>query len=108
MAVKVLIPTPLRVYAGRREAVSVDGNTVQEVLANLTSEFKDLRRHLYTDDGRLRTFVNVYVNDEDIRYLDKENTGVRESDVVSIVPSSAGGAPGQATNASETARATTP
>ena len=91
MPAKVLIPTPLRQYTARREAVEVEGQTVSEVLANLTTQYTDLRKHLYNDDGRLRSFVNVYVNDEDIRYLGKENTGVKETDVISIVPSIAGG-----------------
>ena len=65
--------------------------TVGELITQLVTRYTDLRRHLYTDDGKLRSFVNVYVNDEDIRYLDKENTPVKENDVVSIVPSIAGG-----------------
>src|SRR5215831_6692443 len=64
---KVHIPTPLRQYAGKNATVSVKGATVAEALANLTAQYGDLRRHLYTDDGKLRAFVNVYVNDEDIR-----------------------------------------
>jgi adenylyltransferase/sulfurtransferase len=60
-------------------------------LNSLTSAHPDLRRHLYTEEGKLRAFVNVYVNDEDIRYLQKENTPVKEGDTVSIVPSIAGG-----------------
>ena len=75
MPAKVLIPTPLRQYTERQETVEVAGQTVNEVLANLTTQYGDLRKHLFTDEGRLRSFVNVYVNDEDIRYLGKENTG---------------------------------
>ena len=88
---KVHIPTPLRQYAGKNATVSVKGSTVAEALANLTAQYGDLRRHLYTDDGKLRAFVNVYVNDEDIRYLQKENTPTKEGDSISIVPSIAGG-----------------
>ncbi len=95
MPAKVMIPTPLRQYTGRQDAIEVEGRTVSEVLTNLTARYGDLRKHLYTDDGKLRSFVNVYVNDEDIRYLNKENTGIKENDVVSIVPSIAGGAPVQ-------------
>jgi adenylyltransferase/sulfurtransferase len=91
MAVKVIIPTPLRVYAGKRDSAEVKAGTVGEALAQLTTEFADLRKHLFTDDGKLRSFVNVYVNDEDIRYLAKENTPTKDGDVVSIVPSIAGG-----------------
>jgi adenylyltransferase/sulfurtransferase len=91
MANKVLIPTPLRPYTDKLEEVAVDGATVGELLANLTSRYGELKRHLYTDEGRLRNFVNVYVNDDDIRYLEKEQTRVEDGDIVSIIPSVAGG-----------------
>jgi molybdopterin/thiamine biosynthesis adenylyltransferase/rhodanese-related sulfurtransferase/molybdopterin converting factor small subunit len=91
MANKILIPTPLRPYADKQEAVEVDGQTVGEMLANLTSRYSDLRKHLYTDDGKLRSFVNVYVNDDDIRYLEREKTTVKPGDTISIIPSVAGG-----------------
>jgi molybdopterin converting factor small subunit len=91
MAVKVVIPTPLRPYAGKKDAVEIDARTVGEALAGLTSQFADLRKHLFNDEGKLRSFVNVYVNDEDIRFLEKDATPVKESDVISIVPSIAGG-----------------
>ena len=91
MSVKVMIPTPLRVYAGKRESADVAAATVGEALAQLTTQFGDLRKHLFTEDGKLRSFVNVYVNDEDIRYLAKENTPTKDGDTVSIVPSIAGG-----------------
>jgi molybdopterin converting factor small subunit len=89
---KILIPTPLRQYVDKKDSVNVTGQTAGEVLASLTSQFPDLRRHLYNDEGRLRSFVNVYVNDEDIRYSGKDATPVKEGDTVSIVPSVAGGA----------------
>ena len=66
--------------------------TVGEALTALTGQFSELKKHLFADDGRLRSFVNVYVNDEDIRYLQKDQTSVREGDTISIVPSIAGGA----------------
>src|SRR5271156_3184616 len=91
MPVKVMIPTPLRAYAGKQESVELQAATVGEALSALTSRFTELRKHLYSDDGRLRSFVNVYVNDEDIRYLQKDQTSVREGDTISIVPSIAGG-----------------
>jgi sulfur-carrier protein adenylyltransferase/sulfurtransferase len=93
MAHRVLIPTPLRPYTGQQDAVEVDGTTVGELLASLTTRYGDLRKHLYSDDGKLRSFVNVYVNDDDIRYLEREATALKAGDVVSIVPSVAGGAP---------------
>jgi sulfur-carrier protein adenylyltransferase/sulfurtransferase len=96
---KVLIPTPLRQYAGKQDAVELTGSTVGEVLGALTSEHTELRRHLYNDEGKLRSFVNVYLNDEDIRYMQKDATPVKDGDTISIVPSIAGGSvatlPGQ-------------
>jgi adenylyltransferase/sulfurtransferase len=91
MAVKVMIPTPLRPFAGRQAAIDVEGQTVGEALDALTSQFGDLRRHLYADGGRLRSFVNVYVNEEDIRDLQKDQTPLRDGDTITIVPSIAGG-----------------
>jgi adenylyltransferase/sulfurtransferase len=91
MSHKVLIPTPLRIYAGRQDVVEADGQTVGELLTNLTTKYADLRGHLYTEDGKLRSFVNVYINDDDIRYLQKEDTPLRPGDTVSIIPSVAGG-----------------
>src|SRR4029450_6409231 len=87
------IPTPLRPFTDKREAVEVTGATVGELLADLTKKYEGLRKHLYTDQGKLRNFVNVYLNDEDIRYLQKEETPVKAGDSLSIVPSVAGGAP---------------
>lgn len=91
---QIHIPTPLRSYTGKQPIVDVNAATVAEALSRLTSQFPELRRHLYTDEGKLRAFVNVYLNDEDIRYLDrKENAAVKASDSLSIVPSIAGGLP---------------
>ena len=87
------IPTPLRPFTDKKESVEVSGATVGELLADLTKKHDGLRKHLYADDGRLRNFVNVYLNDEDIRYLQKELTPVKPGDSLSIVPSVAGGAP---------------
>ena len=89
---KVLIPTPLRQYAGKQDTVDLSGATVGEVLHGLTSQYSDLRKHLYNDEGKLRSYVNVYLNDEDIRYLQKESSAVKDGDTISIVPSIAGGA----------------
>ena len=88
---RIMIPTPLRQYADKKDAVEVKAGTVGEALSGLTARHPELRKHLYTDDGRLRAFVNVYLNDEDIRYLGKEQTPVNEGDTLSIVPSIAGG-----------------
>ena len=88
---KIHIPTPLRQYAGKQAAVDVKAGTVADALSDLVAQHPDLRRHLYTDDGKLRAFVNVYLNDEDVRYLQKDATAVKDSDTISIVPSIAGG-----------------
>ena len=91
MLVKVIIPTPLRVYAGKRDSAEFPARTVGEALGHLTAEYTDLRKHLFTEEGKLRSFVNVYVNDEDIRYLSEENTPTKDGDTISIIPSIAGG-----------------
>jgi len=91
MAVKLEIPTALRAFANKQSSVEFDAATVGEALKRLTSTYADLAKHLYTDDGRIRSFVNIYVNDEDIRYLQKENTPIKDGDTISIVPSIAGG-----------------
>ena len=96
MAVKVMIPTPLRAYTDKLEAIELEGNTVAELLSNLAERYEPLKKHLFNDEGKLRNFVNVYVNDEDVRYLSREETPLKDSDVVSIVPSIAGGATGTA------------
>jgi adenylyltransferase/sulfurtransferase len=88
---KIHIPTPLRQYAGKQPAVEVKGSTVGEALNGLVAKHPDLRRHLYTEEGKLRAFVNVYLNDEDVRYLQKDATAVEDGDNISIVPSIAGG-----------------
>src|SRR5689334_3625159 len=91
MATKILIPTPLRPFTDKKDAVEANGNTVGELLADLTTKHSGLKAHLYNDQGKLRSFVNVYLNDEDIRYLQKEQTPVNADDTVSIIPSVAGG-----------------
>lgn len=88
---KVLIPTPLRQYVEKKDTVEAAGATVGEVLASLTTAHPDLRKQIFSDEGKLRSFVNVYLNDEDIRYLDKDKTAVADADTLSIVPSIAGG-----------------
>ncbi len=88
---KILIPTPLRQYTGKLSQVDAPGNTVAAVLDALTAQHADLRKHLYNDAGALRSYVNIYVNDEDIRYLQKSETPVTDADTLTIVPSIAGG-----------------
>jgi sulfur-carrier protein adenylyltransferase/sulfurtransferase len=93
---KVLIPTPLRQFAGKQDSVELAGSTVGEVLSALTAQFPDLKKQIFNDEGKLRSFVNVYLNDEDIRYLKKNDTPVAPGDTLSIVPSIAGGSTGVA------------
>src|SRR5882757_3126121 len=88
---KILIPTPLRQFAGKNDTVEVSGATVGEALGALTTQYAELKKHLYNDAGQLRSFVNVYLNDEDIRYMSKEATPLETNDTISIVPSIAGG-----------------
>ena len=93
MATKILIPTPLRPFTDKLDAVEVDGANIAELLQNLTTKYGGLKQHLYSPDGKLRSFVNIYVNDDDIRYLQKDQTPIKSGDTVSIIPSVAGGAP---------------
>ncbi len=86
------IPTPLRVYTANQSAVAVDANTVTEAVSALLAQYPEFKKHLYTPDGKLRSFVNLYLNDEDVRYLpQREETAVQNSDTLSIIPSIAGG-----------------
>ena len=91
MAHTVHIPTPLRQYTDKLDAVQAEGATVGDLLANLTTTYPELKKHLYNEQGKLRHFVNIYVNDEDIRYLQKEQTPLDGTATISIIPSVAGG-----------------
>src|SRR5436309_12397102 len=95
----ILIPAPLPPYTDKQDAVEANGSTIGELLADLTRKHSGLKAHLYNDQGRLRSFVNVYLNDEDIRYLQKEQTPVSPGDTVSIIPSVAGGVGGRSESA---------
>jgi molybdopterin synthase sulfur carrier subunit len=89
---KIHIPTPLRAYTGGNETVSVSGNTVSAALEQLVTEHQAMRQHLFSPEGKLRSFVNLYLNDDDIRYLPgKEETAVTDADELTIIPSIAGG-----------------
>ena len=91
MATRILIPTPLRPYTDKKDAVDASGTTVGELLTDLTTKHAGLKAHLYNEQGKLRSFVNVYINDEDIRYLQSLDTPVKAGDVVSVLPALAGG-----------------
>jgi adenylyltransferase/sulfurtransferase len=92
MPVSIHIPTPLRPFTDKLDVVQASGATVAEVLQDLTTRYGGLKQHLYAPDGRLRSFVNIYIGDEDIRYLQKEGTPVKDGQTISIIPSVAGGA----------------
>ena len=88
----IFIPTPLRPYAGGQPQVEIQASTIAEALKNLTGSHPGLKNHLFTSEGKLRAFVNLYLNDEDVRYLpEKENSQVSGKDTLSIIPSIAGG-----------------
>jgi molybdopterin synthase sulfur carrier subunit len=87
----VRIPTPLRKLTNDVEVVQTAGSNVGEVIENLEQAFPGLKERLCDDQGNVRRFVNVFVNDEDIRFLDEKATVVKESDEISIVPAIAGG-----------------
>ncbi len=89
---KILIPTALRQFTGQQDSVEVTGGTVGEALSALTTQYPNIKKNLFTDEGKLRSFVNVYVDDEDIRYMDKDATKLEGNETISIIPSIAGGA----------------
>lgn len=93
MTMTIFIPTPLRSYAGGKDEVKVAGATISEALDTLTQSHPELRKHLFTSEGKIRSFVNLYLNDEDVRYLPaREQSKVSSGDTLSIIPSIAGGA----------------
>ena len=91
MSITIHIPTPLRSYTDSQASVEVEGANVAEALAALTNRYTELTKHLRDEQGRLRSFVNVYLGDEDIRYLEGESTSVADGAELIIVPSIAGG-----------------
>lgn len=92
MSVTVQIPTPLRRFTSEQGEIHVDAATVGQALRGVVGQHPDLERHLYKEDGTLRSFVNVFLNDDDVRYLERESTPVKAGDVLTIIPSIAGGA----------------
>lgn len=87
----VIIPTPLRKFTNNTARVNVEANNIQGIIDELTLNFPDLKKHLLDEKSKLRSFVNVFVGDEDIRNLQQEQTAVKEDTLVSIVPAIAGG-----------------
>jgi molybdopterin synthase sulfur carrier subunit len=91
MALKVRIPTPLRKITNGKDEVTAEGKTVKEVIEDLEKNYPGLRERICEEDGSLRRFVNVYLNDEDIRFKDNVQTEVKDTDEISIIPAIAGG-----------------
>jgi len=91
MSVKVRIPTPLQKITKDQAEVTASGTTISEVLSSLDEQYTGMKGRLYDDSGNLRRFINFYLNDEDIRFLDGDKTVVKDGDEVSIVPAIAGG-----------------
>jgi len=91
MPVQVLIPTPLQKFTNEEASVQIDANTVDSLIDGLDSRYPGLKSRLCDESGKLRRFLNVYVNSEDIRFLDNQSTPLSDGDEVSIVPAVAGG-----------------
>ena len=91
MAVNVLIPTPLRKFTHNNETVTVEAGTVASLIEELEQQYPGIKKSLTDDSGELRRFVNIYVNEEDIRFLEGKETPINAGDAVSIVPAIAGG-----------------
>jgi molybdopterin synthase sulfur carrier subunit len=91
MAIKVRIPTPLQKLTANQGEISASGLTLKEVLADLEKQFPGMKERLYDDKGGLRRFINFYVNNEDVRFMNGETTALKDGDEVSIVPAIAGG-----------------
>jgi molybdopterin synthase sulfur carrier subunit len=91
MAVKVRIPTPLQTITGNKAEVSAEGTTIRELIEDLERQFPGLKERVCDEKGAVRRFVNVYLNEEDVRFLSGEDTQVKDSDEVSIIPAIAGG-----------------
>ncbi len=91
MAKKVRIPTPLRKLTNNEEIVEVDASTIQGVIAELQTRYPGFKERLLDDTGAVRRFVNVYVNEEDIRFLENQQTKLKDGDEISIIPAIAGG-----------------
>lgn len=90
--IEIDIPTPLRVYVNNQKNVKILASNVEECIQKLTEDFKELRTHIFDENNKIRSFVNIYLNEDDIRYLkDKELTSLREGQKISIIPSIAGG-----------------
>ena len=91
MGVLVEIPSALKEYVNNQDEIEVDGSSVEEVLDSLCTQFTELKPNLFDEDGIVRNFINIYLNDDDIRYAEGMNSAVKDGDSIQIVPSVAGG-----------------
>jgi molybdopterin synthase sulfur carrier subunit len=91
MAVKVRIPTPLRKLTNEQEVVEISAKTISEAVLELQGKFPGIQERLVDEKGEVRRFVNVYVNEEDIRFLQNQHTALKDGDEISIIPAIAGG-----------------
>ena len=92
MAIKVRIPTPLMKLTDNQSEVSAEGETISDIINNLESQFNGIRDRICEESGSPRRFINIYINEEDIRFLEGEKTTVKDGDEISIIPAIAGGA----------------
>ena len=91
MSIFIEIPSALKQYVNNHEQVEVEGNSIQEAFINLCKEYKDLEQNLYDENGKIRSFINIYLNDQDIRYSDGLSSTIKNGDTIQIVPAVAGG-----------------
>ncbi len=91
MTVVIEIPSALKQYVNNQDEVEVEGNTVEEAFNSLCTEFSELKQNLFDDQGKIRSFINVYLNDDDIRYGEGIQSPVEDGDNIQVVPSIAGG-----------------
>lgn len=91
MAITINIPSALRRFSNDEDSLEVTSSNVKEALSTLTTKHESLKKHLFLDDGNLRSFVNIFINDDDIRYMEKLETPVKDGDEINIIPSIAGG-----------------
>jgi len=91
MAVKVRIPTPLLKLTNNQGEIAAEGNNVKEIFENLENQYPGIKERIYDENGQLRRFINIYINEEDIRFVDGESSSVKDGDEISIIPAIAGG-----------------
>lgn len=91
MGVTVRIPTPLQKLTNNQSEITAEGATIKEMFDNVEKNYPGIKERLYSEEGELRRFINIYINEEDIRFLDSDNTKVKDGDVISVIPAIAGG-----------------